>query len=743
MPVVKLPAPQMGMSLEALTNLMFRYQRELQYVLDGHLDEVNVSRAQTSTDFTSFVSGTYATDAGSFQTQLDGKIETYYTDTDPNTWGSQNATFARASVAYKQDGSEVASGVARYETGQFSSAIMVEEGCANIIAAYPTGWALSGAGMAAVDQGVQVGAAGNTVRLTNSAATEGNYHSPLFALSPSTTYTVRFKVRGTVGASKFDVYIISNTGTLVQSVSPGIPVTGSFVVKTVTFTTTADITGTNQYIRFDHNGNDAGYIEIAEISLIQKAYALTFPGYGATRAAEILTILTAGVFTKGSATAEFIFEPTSIQAITGKVGVLFYCIIDANNIYSILIHESGRVYLQISSGGVSVNTYHASDPVLTVGSKYHIGFKINGSTMSCWVNGVKGAKGDVAYTEPVGTLPTNLYLGSYTANHANGLIDDLRISNIARTDAEILADSNSGVALPVDDYTTAKLNFDGNTLAEGYAKHTGDMWYAETAKLLKRYNGTTNTWDLVEDATAIDAYANASTAQDTADGKRRVFTAEPIPPYDVGDLWTGGVASDLRHCSTQRLTGAYNSVDWEFATFPVVNGITGFENGIIINASNQLSLADRPTLQGRHGTVEYTDAKTGIFNMPKSVPLGAALYSFRHLTIFVKNRSDPEKFLLYHINPYYTALGAGVNGFVQGINSDLVPIIVTHASAGTVIGQTNSTTTIGYDVVSADTAHRMSIRVEGIKTDGSLYFSFVGIDAGVQNLNVYIEWLLS
>ena len=42
MPVTKLPVPEMGMGVEELTNLMFRYYRELQYIL-GHLDSDNVS----------------------------------------------------------------------------------------------------------------------------------------------------------------------------------------------------------------------------------------------------------------------------------------------------------------------------------------------------------------------------------------------------------------------------------------------------------------------------------------------------------------------------------------------------------------------------------------------------------------------------------------------------------------------------------------------------------------------------
>lgn len=64
--------------------------------------------------------------------------------------------------------------------------------------------------------------------------------------------------------------------------------------------------------------------------------------------------------------------------------------------------------------------------------------------------------------------------------------------------------------------------------------------------------------------TAIEALQDAANAQDTADGKRRVFVTTPYPPYDVGDLWTDG--TDLYVCSTARQDGSFASGDWTLAT---------------------------------------------------------------------------------------------------------------------------------------------------------------------------------
>ena len=101
------------------------------------------------------------------------------------------------------------------------------------------------------------------------------------------------------------------------------------------------------------------------------------------------------------------------------------------------------------------------------------------------------------------------------------------------------------------------------------------MWYNSSTKLLKCYRQTFSfvngigtvayIWQTIEDKKAIDAYDAASKAQDTADGKRRVFVAQPYPPYDVGDLWVDG--KELRRCITERASGSWNTNDWVVAVY--------------------------------------------------------------------------------------------------------------------------------------------------------------------------------
>lgn len=139
-------------------------------------------------------------------------------------------------------------------------------------------------------------------------------------------------------------------------------------------------------------------------------------------------------------------------------------------------------------------------------------------------------------------------------------------------------------------------------------RHVGDMWYNSTTKTLKRYRESpllkvdpltglmtpVFEWQQIQDQTAIDAYAAANNAQDTADRKRQVFVAQPYGPYDVGDLWlrswtdsTGVARKDLYRCITARASG-FNVNDWAEATFYDNTQVT-IDSGIVTAGTVQLA----------------------------------------------------------------------------------------------------------------------------------------------------------
>lgn len=73
-------------------------------------------------------------------------------------------------------------------------------------------------------------------------------------------------------------------------------------------------------------------------------------------------------------------------------------------------------------------------------------------------------------------------------------------------------------------------------------------------------------WVAIADTATSMALQIASEAQDTADGKRRVFVVTPSPEYEVGDMWVQGSLGDIMVCIKERLSGSYVSSDWATAS---------------------------------------------------------------------------------------------------------------------------------------------------------------------------------
>jgi hypothetical protein len=108
--------------------------------------------------------------------------------------------------------------------------------------------------------------------------------------------------------------------------------------------------------------------------------------------------------------------------------------------------------------------------------------------------------------------------------------------------------------IPASDWTTTELR--EAHLDDTFTNlDTGQSW-----RFTK--DGSVYGWTLLADSAATKALVLAGQAKDTADGKRRVFVAQPYPPYDVGDLWVQGSAGDIMRCQTGRLSGSYVASDW-------------------------------------------------------------------------------------------------------------------------------------------------------------------------------------
>lgn len=92
------------------------------------------------------------------------------------------------------------------------------------------------------------------------------------------------------------------------------------------------------------------------------------------------------------------------------------------------------------------------------------------------------------------------------------------------------------------------------TTAEDKKKHIGDLWYNTDTNETFMYNGTG--WSPVAGTVPDEVWGKI-------DSKCQIFTAQPKPPYNKGDLWFVGSSGDILTCTTARKDGeSYVETDW-------------------------------------------------------------------------------------------------------------------------------------------------------------------------------------
>lgn len=117
--------------------------------------------------------------------------------------------------------------------------------------------------------------------------------------------------------------------------------------------------------------------------------------------------------------------------------------------------------------------------------------------------------------------------------------------------------------------------------------HAGDVFYNSVSGIGYRFSKVNNIWKwaMIKDTEVTKALADAQKAQDTADGKRRLFIGIPKPPYDVGDTWAnatyGDYKDDLLVCIIEKADKAsFHINDWRKATgYTDDTAVKNFING--------------------------------------------------------------------------------------------------------------------------------------------------------------------
>ena len=133
-------------------------------------------------------------------------------------------------------------------------------------------------------------------------------------------------------------------------------------------------------------------------------------------------------------------------------------------------------------------------------------------------------------------------------------------------------------------------------------KHIGDLYYDKNTGYVYRFmlDNSVYKWIRITDEDIGAAMAAASKAQDTADGKRRVFVTQPVPPYDKGDLWCSGSSGDILTCMTAKASGeSYATSDWrKLNKYTDDSAVKALDNKL--NSSEEIfnRLTNNGTVQG-------------------------------------------------------------------------------------------------------------------------------------------------
>jgi len=364
------------------------------------------------------------------------------------TENDQTATFDRNSVAYDEDGQQVAVDVPRFGTGAFGDpdgAVLVEEGTTNVFtnsgfeSGDTTGWgshAYSGTGTWSVGSGYKRSG-------SYGARIDGGSNGFFIYQSPGTNdqvYSISFKVKREDGAvlTTSHVQAVCNNAVVAFDSITAIG-DGWYICEKNNVTRTTGTWGIKVAVGV--------IIYVDECQMENKAYSTSY--HGSTRSPETLTI-PGSVLNPQEGTIEFRVKVPIVANYNN-----FFSMATSNGRFLLFFNSLGRAFFDYGAANSGIGTPNG---IITANNYYAIALRWSASLnkLSLFVNGVhytKDLPNGVASSFPATVSIVNNY---------SAWIDDLRFSSKYRTDEEILAAYQSGQPLPVDEWTTCKMSFDGN-----------------------------------------------------------------------------------------------------------------------------------------------------------------------------------------------------------------------------------------------------------------------------------------
>ena len=107
--------------------------------------------------------------------------------------------------------------------------------------------------------------------------------------------------------------------------------------------------------------------------------------------------------------------------------------------------------------------------------------------------------------------------------------------------------------------------------------HLGDLYYDNKTGKAYRFamDGSTYKWIIITDTELTKAIEDSGQALKDAKSKRRIFGSQPVPPYDVNDMWVNATypsdgstyKNEILKCSTSKAEGEeFDISDWKLAS---------------------------------------------------------------------------------------------------------------------------------------------------------------------------------
>lgn len=107
--------------------------------------------------------------------------------------------------------------------------------------------------------------------------------------------------------------------------------------------------------------------------------------------------------------------------------------------------------------------------------------------------------------------------------------------------------------------------------------HLGDLYYDNKTGKAYRFakDGSTYEWIIITDTELTKALEDSRQALKDAKSKRRIFGSQPVPPYDVNDMWVNATypndgstyKNEILKCSTAKAEGEkFDIADWKLAS---------------------------------------------------------------------------------------------------------------------------------------------------------------------------------